>query len=431
MKMKALSITSAPWRGLLILIIALILSGCPRPGDHPFRRHPLFAGSSFEVGLWAQAEGANRTLDSAEKMKRLVERARAAGVTDLYAQVYRSGRAWFPTNLADDAPAKRAGRDPLAFLLALASGDERGGRAIKVHAWINAFSLARNGNAPILRQFGAEAALKDQHGRSLLEYPPSGKPAWAKGFQLGTPGIFLDPAHPGARGRIVDIAAELARNYPTLSGIHLDFIRYPYALPVSPGSRFSPRLDFGYGRASAARFHRETGKTAPFAGSGGKDADRAAWDDWRRAQVTAAVRGVYESAKNRNSRIVVSAAVLPWAERAYLSAFQDWRGWLEDGFLDKALVMNYTRDARLAAQISRSALSSKAASRKSRAAKVVIGLGAYLFTDRPAGLWREWRDAREAGADGVALFSYDQMVGNAEMWKFPAPRPSSRLRPSP
>ena len=412
--MKQFSRTSAPW----LLLVAFLVSGCSYLEDNFLAR--LIAPEPFEIGLWAQAEGVNRTLDSAGKIKALVKRACAAGVTDIYAQVYRSGRAWFPTSLADDSPAKRAGQDPLTHLLDLTSRGEKSDCPMRVHAWINAFALARNKKAPIIRELGAEAVLKDQHGRSLLEYPLSGKPPWAKGFGLGTPGIFLDPGHPGVRKRIIDVAADLVKKYPALAGIHLDFIRYPYALPISPGSRFSPRLDFGYNGATIARFERETGKTAPRAGASVKSADAAAWDDWRRAQVTAAVRGVYETTKGLRGQVIVSAAVLPWAERAYLSAFQDWRGWLEKGFLDKAVVMNYTGDEHLAAQISRSALAARRMKPPHpRARQVVIGLGAYLFTKRPAGLWREWRTAREAGADGVALFSYDQMAGNDAMWKFP------------
>ena len=402
-----------------LLLIALLVSGCSSFHENFLVR--FFAPRSFEVGLWVQAEGANKTLDSAEKIKALVKRARAAGVTDIYAQVYRSGRAWFPTKLADDSPSKRAGQDPLALLLELASRGEEPERPIRVHAWINAFALARNKKAPIIRELGKEAVLKDQYGRSLLEYPHSGKPAWAKGFGLGTPGIFLDPGHPGARKRIIDVAAHLVRNYPRLAGIHLDFIRFPYALPIAPGSRLSPRLDFGYNETSVARFEQETRKTAPRAGASVKRADAAAWDAWRRAQVTEAVRGVYETTTGLRRQVIVSAAVLPWAERAYLSAFQDWRGWLEGGFLDKAVVMNYTRDVHLAAQISRSALAARRVNTSNpHAPGVVIGLGAYMFIKNPVGLWREWRAARTAGADGVALFSYDQMVGNDAMWKFPA-----------
>ena len=238
--MKRLLLIGAP----CVLLIAFLISGCSSFYQHFLVR--LLAPKRFEVGLWVQAEGANRTLDSAEKIKALVKRARAAGVTDIYAQVYRSGRAWFPTNLADDSPSKRAGQDPLALLVDLASQGEECDCPIKVHAWINAFALARNKKAPILRQLGLQAVLKDQYGRSLLEYPLSGKPEWAKGFGLGTPGIFLDPGNLGVRKRIIDVTAALVRNYPGLAGIHLDFIRYPYALPISPGSRFSPRLDFGY-----------------------------------------------------------------------------------------------------------------------------------------------------------------------------------------
>jgi len=403
--------------GLLFLLLAAA-AGCVLGGG-------LHSGNpAFEVGLWVQAEGANRTLDDARKIEALVLQARAAGVTDIYAQVYRGGRAWYPTSLADDAPARRAGRDPLEHLLRLASEPGPEGRPIRVHAWINSFALHRNRSAPLLAELGEEAVLRDQHGRSLLDYPPDGRPPWARGFGLGTPGIFLDPAHPGVRRRLVDIAIELIERYPGLAGIHLDFIRYPYALPIAPGSRFSPRLDFGYGPASAARFRAETGRTAPAEGASAGAADREAWDDWRRRQVTEAVRDVREALRAFRPGALLSAAVLPWADRAYLASFQDWRGWLVEGLLDKALLMNYTRDAALASHISRGASAARGAppeEGEGGGARVLIGLGAYLFEGDPEGLWRQWRDARRSGADGVVLFSYDQMAGRDALWRFPSP----------
>ena len=419
-----LSRTGAPW----LLLIALLISGCSPPPNHP-KNHLTedsptspCAGTAFEVGLWVQAEGANRTLDSPEKIRALLQRARATGVTDIYAQVYRSGRSWFTTSLADDTPAQRFGQEPLALLLDLASRTPDQACPIRIHGWINAYALASNENAPVIQELGEEAVLRDQYGHSLLDYPASGAPEWANGFGLGTRGIFLDPGNPGVRQRIIDLAAHLVRNHPRLAGVHLDYIRYPYAVPISPGSRFSPRLDFGYNGDSVSRFEQTSGRTAPRADAQVTGADAAAWDDWRRAQVTAAVRGVYDTTKGIRQDVVVSAAVLPWAERAYLSAFQDWRGWLEDGFLDKAVVMNYTEDERLAAQINRSALAAKRVKGDNGpTGEVVIGLGAYKFTDQPAGLWRQWGDAQEAGADGVALFSYDQMVDDDAMWAFPGP----------
>ena len=389
---------------------------------------PSSAGASSaplggEVGLWVPAEGQNATFDDPKKILALVERARAAGVTDLYVQMYRSGRAWFPTRLADDSPSRRAGRDPLAYLLKLSFSSTGERRALRIHAWINAFALARNRAAPILRELGPESVLRDLHGRSLLDYPPDGRPSWAAGFALGTPGIYLDPGHPGVRRRLADIASELVQRYPGLAGIHLDYIRYPYALPISPGSRFFPRLDFGYGRVSAERFRAETGHSVPANGVQRSTAEHQVWDDWRRLQVTETVREVDRAIRARRPAIRLSAAVLPWADRAYLSAFQNWRGWLQAGLLDKAVLMNYTRNEELALQISRGASAWRLASEENggRKGQVLIGLGAYLFGEDPGPVWRQWRGALRSGVDGVVLFSYDTILRRERYWKFPLP----------
>ncbi|MEK6712012.1 MAG: family 10 glycosylhydrolase [Nitrospinota bacterium] len=400
--------TLTPCRGLAGLLILLIfLAGAAVAGRAE-------AARAYEVGLWVPAEGANATLDDAGKIRALAERARASGVTDLYVQVYRGGRAWYPTRLADDAPSRRAGRDPLAHIIELAGG-------IRVHAWINAFALARNREAPILKELGGEAILRDLHGRSLLDYPPDGKPAWAPGFGLGTPGIYLDPAHPGPRKRLAEIAAELARRYPGLAGVHLDYIRYPYALPISPGSRFTPRLDFGYGKPSVERFRAETGRAAPLGAAPRSAADHQAWDDWRRLQVTETVQAVERALRAARREVLLTAAVLPWADRAYLSAFQDWRGWLQAGLLDKAVLMNYTRDEALAAYISQGAAAWRGRPGAPRPGRVAVGLGAHLFDGGPEPLWRQWGVAVRAGADGVVLFAYDTMLRPEDFWKFPLP----------
>ena len=414
--MKALSASPSPAsRRMLLYRISFILLAFTATGctGHLLSRPP---GKKFEIGLWVQAEGQNHTLDNLRKIDQLLRLSRTAGVTDLYVQVYRGGKAWYPTRLADDSPSRRAGADPLAYLLRQAKPE----RKIRVHAWINTFALSRNRKAPLIADFGSEVVLRDLYGRSLLDYPANGKPSWAQGFGLGTPGIFLDPAHLGVRIRIAGIAAELLKRYSSLAGIHLDFIRYPYALPISPGSAFSPRLDFGYGTETVLRFGAETGQAAPSAGVNATVADYQAWDNWRRLQVTETVRYIHLAIRATRPDSSLSAAVLPWAERAYLSSFQDWRGWLAEGILDKAMIMNYSRDTTLAAQISRASTGVRPKNQRKGRTNIVIGLGAYLHKNSPAALWRQWRDAREAGADGVTLFSYDQMVDEKEFWRFPA-----------
>ncbi len=41
---------------------------------------------------------------------------------------------------------------------------------------------------------------------------------------------------------------------------------------------------------------------------------------------------------------------------------------------------------------------------------VYIGLGAYLLTNKPEVLLAQIRDAKQLGASGVVLFSYDAML---------------------
>ena len=80
---------------------------------------------------------------------------------------------------------------------------------------------------------------------------------------------------------------------------------------------------------------------------------------------------------------------------------QDWSAWARDGLLDAVCPMAYTTEADLfARQIT-------AVEAASGDAMVWAGVGAYRLTADQA--VRHIRLARESGAGGVALFSYDSI----------------------
>ena len=358
------------------------------------------APSGPRRALWVLAEGSQRVLESNERTDALLADAERLGATDLLVQVYRGGRAWYDAQLADAGPWRAAvevtGGDPLARLLRLAH--ERG---LRVHAWVNVLSLSQNADAPILETLGRDAVLVDRRGRSVLDYPgfevPEPDRAW---YRMGTPGLYLDPAAPGVRERLVATFGELLARYPELDGLHLDYIRHPGVLPLIPGSRFGVGLDFGYGEPSRARFARETGLTAPSAANM-VNLDR--WDAWRREQVTALVAAIAGDARARRPGIEVSAAVIAYVDRAYLTLAQDWLRWVEDGLLDVAVPMIYTLDDRLlryqASHFGRSA----------HRERLWAGVGVWLFARRPEGAAHQLAIAREAGLEHEALFSYDAL----------------------
>jgi uncharacterized lipoprotein YddW (UPF0748 family) len=348
-------------------------------------------------------------LENRLRLELLLEDARRLGVTDLFVQVYRGGRAWFDSSLADPEPYAstwRAGEDIAgdAFSVLIERAHAQG---LRIHAWVNVLSLSSNADAPILRDLGPAAAAVDQKGRSILDYPRFEVPEPDRRYyRMGTPALWLDPAAPGVSDRLAATFAELLERYPSLDGLHLDYIRYPDALPFSPATRFGVGLSFGFGEASRRRFEAETGLRAPFGSSIG-NGDR--WDDWRRSQLTHLVRGIVDAARSKRPEVAVSAAVLADVERAYLVDFQDWIGWLDEGLLDFAVPMLYTRDQRLL-EYGVEEMAGLAARRA-----IWIGLGSWLFSASPEWAVEQLRKVAEHERLGTALFSWDAIRESAEL----------------
>jgi uncharacterized lipoprotein YddW (UPF0748 family) len=351
--------------------------------------------------LWVLCEGSQRVLEHPERIDALLADAARLGATDLLVQVYRGGRAWFDSSHADAGPHRAIlaahGRDTLADLLERAHA-----RGLRVHAWVNVLSLAGNRAAPIVQTLGPSSVQVDRSGRSLLDYPDFEVPEPDRRYyRMGTPALWLDPGAPGVAEHLAATFAELVERYPALDGLHLDYIRYPDVLPFIPGSRFGVGLEFGFGEASRQRFRAETGLEAPF-GASAANANR--FDDWRRAQVTRVVQGIRDAARAKRADVELSAAVWAYPDRAYLSLFQDWRGWLEQDLLGFAVAMLYTLDDRLVHYNTRAFVGGVGGSR------VWIGLGTWLFANRPERATAQLREAEAAGPAGIALFSWDAIA---------------------
>ena len=98
---------------------------------------------------------------------------------------------------------------------------------------------------------------------------------------------------------------------------------------------------------------------------------------------------------------MISAAVIPYVDRAYLSLARDWRAWLESGALDLAIPMVYTLDDRLL----RYQLETFAC--WAQADRIWPGLGVWLFDANPPRAIAQLALLRQAGFSGELLFSDD------------------------
>jgi uncharacterized lipoprotein YddW (UPF0748 family) len=345
--------------------------------------------------LWVDAfhEG----IRSPREADDLVATAKRANLNTLIVQVRRRGDALYSKGIEPplDDPAYDPAFDALAYIV---DAGHRGG--LKVHAWINAMPVWRD-----------EAAPRDpRHVFNRHGLTATGEGNWLTSAPDGTQkfpvGYFLDPGHPAAADYLAQIYLDVVRNY-AVDGIHFDYVRYPETTAVlSRGSAV------GYNPVSIARFQRATGRTdIPLPGD-------EAWMTWRRDQVTNLVRRVSIEAKALNPKIVISAAAIPWGapptnEIDFVDVapmqriFQDWHGWLQAGWLDLAVPMNYATetDARVRGWFDGWIRWEK---RHAHGRHIATGIGAY----RNTAVNTLAQVARARAADeghavaGVSLYSY-------------------------
>jgi hypothetical protein len=129
-----------------------------------------------------------------------------------------------------------------------------------------------------------------------------------------------------------------------------------------------------------------------------------AWDNWKRQQVTDLVRKISSLVKVKSPALVVSCAVIPVVERAYSNAFQDWSAWLEEGIIDYAVLMSYTKDNQFIKETVKSGLGHRGKG------KIYVGLGAFLMKNNPDLFFNQFRLVSELAPDGVVIYSIDDLT---------------------
>jgi uncharacterized lipoprotein YddW (UPF0748 family) len=282
-------------------------------------------------GLWVDAY--RDGFKTRAQVDQLVADARRANINALIVQVRRRGDSFYARSLEPrtEDPDLAPGFDPLAYLIERARAEEP---HIEVHAWFIVTTIwGSQTRAPVDRRH-----VFNQHGPDAV-----GREDWLSRREDGetwSRGYFIDPGHPDAARYTTDVALNIVREYE-IDGLHLDYIRYPER---------ADGMSWGYNQVSIDRFNARYGRT------GRPPGNDPAWNQWRRDQVTALVRGIYLGALAIKPGVKLSAAVIPWGDgprteadwlktAGYSSVFQDWRAWLEEGILDQVMPMNYFRES--------------------------------------------------------------------------------------
>ncbi len=288
----------------------------------------------------------------------------ANGVTAVFANVVWGGCAHYPSKFLPASTTLRLYGDQIAAGLAAAHA-----KGLQYHVWM---VLGKLDGAP--PEF-VERMKKE--GRLQVSDAGATRP-------------WLNPHHNANRALLLAVVEEIARNYPGIDGLHLDYIRLPDAL-----SDYSP--------ATRARFEGDTRKKCRAwpaeVKAGGKR--NAEFRKWRTADVTRLVADIRATLRRANPNAKLSAAVYGIAAPDGGNIAQYWPDWLRAGTVDFLTPMNYTESSAEFARLVRTQVSYPGA-----AGRIIPGIGVTADESRldPAQVARQIALLRQAGCPGFMLF---------------------------
>jgi uncharacterized lipoprotein YddW (UPF0748 family) len=294
------------------------------------------------------------------------ESLRRAGFNTIYANLASGGAAFYPNSHAMPSVVRDI-TDPIARGIELAH--ERG--------------LAVDAKQIVTFMYKAPPSFQRQLlGANRVMRGPDGHAIVQSGY------TWLCPSVPANRALVESSVAEMASKYP-VDGIQFDYIRFceqPCCFCENC------RREFEQSIGTRVRHWPADVLEGPYV---------AKFNEWRQHEITEWVEDLSSRARLARPGITVSAAVFSDLERAKEEKAQDWKLWLDRGYVDYVCTMTYTPDMRdFETKVRKEQMWA------SQRNKVVVGIGSWKF-DKMSQLTTQILMTRQLGAPGFVLFSYD------------------------
>ncbi|MBI5807275.1 MAG: family 10 glycosylhydrolase [Ignavibacteriales bacterium] len=251
--------------------------------------------------------------------------------------------------------------DPLAFAI-----EQAHKRGLEIHAWLN-MNLVFT---------GSEENIFNNPNHICQR-----KPEWiVEDFRDGQKSYWLDVGLPEVRNYLADLISELVENYD-VDGINLDYIRYP-------GKNFDDDFSFQVHGKSLTR------------------------DEFRRNNITALVKEIYDKVKLIRNEVKVGASPIGVYRRlkgmnsweSYSELYQDSYRWLKDGIVDYLSPQIYWSMN----ENPKFDLLAKDWIENSSGRNIVLGIGAYKDNVKSQ-IEEMIKLSRQLETSGVAFFRYQNI----------------------
>ncbi len=254
---------------------------------------------------WPTIKATSPTTINKQKAElcRILDELKAANFNTILLQTRLRGDVIYPSSIEtyNETLTGKAGCSPGYDALAFAI-EECHKRGMECHAWIVSIPL------------GKEKHVNTLGNKSVTKK----RPQICKRYQGEW---FLDPGNPATKDYLFSIVKEIITDYD-VDGIHLDYIRYP-----DQPNEFPDKETFRkYGNGKSL-------------------------DSWRRDNITAIVRYLYQQVKQIKPWVKMSSSPVGkfkdtshypsggW--NAYHTVYQDAQGWLREGIQDILFPMMY------------------------------------------------------------------------------------------
>lgn len=289
-----------------------------------------------------------------------------AGFNTMFVNFASGGAAFYPNSAVLPSVVSR---DEMARGISLARR-----RGIAVHAKFIASFMFKTPPAFQQHMIAANRVQRGPDGRPLLQ----NQQAW------------LCPSQPINRDLVTGAIRETLARYP-VDGIQLDYIRF-----CEQPSCFCPhcRREFEQAVGSTIKRWPTDVTSGPFT---------TRFIEWKQRVISDWVCACSDEARRSRPGVLISAAVFADLARAREEKAQDWKLWLDRGWVDYVCTMTYTTpladfEARVRNQLTVVPRS-----------RLVVGIGSWKLREL-SDIQAQVSVVRRHGAAGFAMFSYDDFA---------------------
>ena len=342
-------------------------------------------------GVWV----VRHQLKDSLSIDRFLKMAAAYRFTDLFVQVRGRGDAYYKSSLEPLAEGLSPQFDPLAYLL-------RRNRDynFRIHAWVNAYYVWSKGRLP-----HADSHLVHRRPDWLvqpLDFQQDSSDTNLAALR-GAEGLYNSPMRDSLNLHLLTVFEDILAKYP-VDGLHLDYIRYPgRKFDFHPETRAAFKDSFFI---DPYEFSQSPEDFAARFGPTGYEVFLSKWGDFLRQGLSKFVELLSKRVRKKHPQVVVSAAVKPDLEKARWQFYQEWDRWLNEGWIDLAIPMNYTTDKKLFLTRFRHMIPAV------QLDKIWMGVGLYNKT--PYDAVQQVLMTRELSMRGFVLFSFDTILENEQ-----------------